>query len=252
MQINEINSMISSLNSIKNMIEARQVEVPNSANVTDGNDGFAAVFEAELNAADLEDAAEPETLVAPSASAGALVESYLTDSLADSRVHKPTVKELMDATGLTFSDAGSMIGVGAAGHADYRDWQKIMSSDDPAAALSAANGQLFSGAIDWDPHGSDASALDPDRVIAKSGSFALYQLDNSSGNNGHVTLQMIDGNDRRLSQAGVTGDQIARRAMIYGVDLKDLAPLIDKVDGQNSSLQAAMRYAASADAVSVM
>ena len=170
-------------------------------------------------------------------------ENYLTASLADSRAYKPTVKELMDATGLEFSEAGSMIGVGVAGHADYRDWQKIMSSSDPAGALSAANGQLFSGSVEWDPYGSDASTLDPTRVIAQSGRYALYRLDNISGENGYVTLQMLDGNDRRLTQAGVTGDQILRNAKIYGADVSDLVQLVNILDVSSLGLQNAMRQA---------
>ena len=170
-------------------------------------------------------------------------ESYLITSPADSRAYKPTVKELMDATGLEFSEAGSMIGVGAAGHADYRDWKKIMSSDDPAAALSAANGQLFSASVEWDPYGSDTNALDPTRVIAQSGRYALYRLDNISGENGYVTLQMLDGNDRRLTQAGVTADQILSNAKIYGADVSDLVQLVNILDASSLGLQSAMRQA---------
>jgi hypothetical protein len=205
------------------------------------NDSFAKFFLAELSVNP-----ETDTPTVQAASEPA-TENYLTDSLKESRAHKPTVKDLMDATGLEFNDAGSMIGVGAAGHADYRDWQKIMSSSDPAAALSTANGQLFSGAVEWDPYRSNANGLDPARVVAKSGSYALYRSSNSSGDDGYVTLQMLDGNDRRLTQAGVTGDQIARKAKIYGADLSDLASLVDQVGEGNASLQAAMRQAMPGD-----
>lgn len=241
--VNEINSMIASLNSIKARIDADPSAVSDVADALNGNESFATFFEAELSAETETETAAPVVQAASVSS----VENYLTDSLAESRAHKPTVKELMDATGLEFSEAGSMIGVGAAGHADHRDWQKIMSSSDPAGALSAANGQLFSGSVEWDPNGSDASALDPARVIAKSGSYALYRLDNAAGDNGYVTLQMLDGNDRRLTQAGVSADQITRKAMIYGADVSDLAPLIDQLDERNASLQAAMRQAVPRD-----
>ncbi len=237
--INEISSMIASLNSIKARIDADPSVADEVSDILNSNDSFAEFFLTELSV-------DPETDTPALQAASELsIEHYLTDSLAESRAHKPTVKELMDATGLEFHDAGSMIGVGAAGHADYRDWQKIMSSSDPAAALSTANGQLFSGAVEWDPYGSNANVLDPARVVAKSGSYALYRSSNSSGGDGYVTLQMLDGNDRRLTQAGVTGDQIARRAKIYGADLSDLASLVDQVDDGNARLQAAMRLAVS-------
>jgi len=235
--INEISSMIASLNSIKARIDADPSVADEVSDILNSNDSFAEFFLTELSVD-----SETDTPALQAASELS-IEHYLTDSLAESRAHKPTVKELMDATGLEFHDAGSMIGVGAAGHADYRDWQKIMSSSDPAAALSTANGQLFSGAVEWDPYGSNANVLDPARVVAKSGSYALYRSSNSSGGDGYVTLQMLDGNDRRLTQAGVTGDQIRVNIERFGLNASELAPLIAKVEQFDNVLAEEMRRA---------
>jgi hypothetical protein len=172
-------------------------------------------------------------------------EDFLTTDLGHASTHRPSVKEFMDATGLEFNDAASLLYIGTAGYADHRNWEKIMASSDPARAASLANGQQFTSGVDWAPHRDDGSMLDPDRVVAQSGNYALYRMPSrTSGDLGYVTLQMVDADGRRLTQAGVTADQISRNAWLYGLDKGDLAELASVADEHNPSLATAMRATA--------
>lgn len=234
MQImNEINSMIASLNSIKARIDADPSVANTVSQAIESNDSFAAFFESELNS-------EPDVDVPVLEAASASIsETYLTDSLAHSRMFKPSVKELMDATGLEFNDAGAMIGVGAAGYADYRDWEKVMSSSDPASALQQANNQLFNSTdVDWAPYRTKAHHLDADKVVARTDNFAVVEL-----NKGEFALQLVDGRGRHLSQAGATADQIKKHASYFGQDIKQLSSILPQLEALSPRLAYAVETA---------
>lgn len=173
--------------------------------------------------------------------------SYLVDDRSSSRARKPSVKEFMDATGLSFNDAGALIGIGAAGHADQRDWDKIMESSDPAQALSIANGQQFNSSTDWDPYASKNNGLDPNRVVAKSGNFLLYRETANINGTDYLTLQITDGAGRILTQAGVSAEQIAKNTWLYGMKSSDLKPLIAHAESFNSGLVSSMKEVTKAD-----
>lgn len=171
-------------------------------------------------------------------------QTFLTTDRGHSRAHRPSVEEFMDATGLAFNDAASLVYVGTSGHADHRNWEKILVSSDPAKAASSANGQQFTSGVDWAPYRDDSSMMDPERIIGQSGNYALYRMSGRSGDNeGYVTLQMVDAEGRRLSQAGVTSEQISRNAWLYGLDKGALNELVAMADTHNPSLAQAMRSA---------
>lgn len=146
-------------------------------------------------------------------------ESYLTTSLKYSRDHKPTVKELMDATGLEFNEAGALIGVGAAGHNDMRDWSKIMSASDPAGALRIANGQLFND-VEWMPYTPDKGTISEDSIIAKTDNYTL-----ATDRFGTERLFITDGKGRKLTEATFNPDLMRHRSSLYGIDPNNLANL---------------------------
>lgn len=171
-------------------------------------------------------------------------ENYLTTDRGHSRAHRPSVKEFMEATGLEFNDAASLLYIGTSGYADHRNWEKIMSSSDPGKAASIANGQQFTSGVDWAPYRDDSSMMEPERIVGQSGNYALYRMPGrSGGNEGYLTLQMIDADGRRLSQAGVSSEQISRNAWLYGLDKGALEELAALADTHNPSLAQAMRSA---------
>ena len=57
---------------------------------------------------------------------------------------KPSIKEFMDATGADFKTASQAIYGSVGSNVDIRDWDAIMSADDPLRATQAATAQMYS------------------------------------------------------------------------------------------------------------
>lgn len=183
-------------------------------------------------AQNMSDLAETASISAASQMRAGGTDDWLTLDLRDARANKPTVREFRERTGLSFRDAASLIGVGAMGYADHRDWAKIMSSSDPVSAVRQANDQLFNSAdVDWAPHSTAANLVNETRIIAKSGNFAVYECEDKE-----ITLQLIDARGRHLSQAGTTAEQIAKHAWIFGQDTSELTPLLPSLRNVSARL----------------
>ena len=157
-------------------------------------------------------------------------ESYLTNNLKYARDHKPTVKELMDATGLEFNEAGALIGVGAAGHNDMRDWSKIMSASDPAGALRIANGQLFND-VEWMPYTPDKGTISGSTVLSKTDNYTL-----AVDKDGNEKLFITDGKGRRLTEGTFNPEQFRYRSSLYGINTNNVFNLDASSSKQLASL----------------
>ena len=70
-------------------------------------------------------------------------QNLLMDTQRESRESMPSFPEFMDATGLDFNDASEFLYGVIGSNADFRDWNKIMSSDNPLDATRAATRQLM-------------------------------------------------------------------------------------------------------------
>ena len=154
------------------------------------------------------------------------------------RSGRPTVKEIMDRTGLSFQEAGGLLGnlisaerntkLDPAKPAVRVNYGAIMGSQDPVAAARAATRQIRESAS------TAAYKLDPSRIVDRVDNFVLYKettgevpelqvryAPNDSYTQGFGGFSVINapGQDpnKRLQELGVgiTQDQIKRLETAY-------------------------------------
>ena len=204
--INNVDQLIASLKKFKTSVP----NLENSYDLTSFND----FFENSINELERANTVASETIVeedlsanttvsAPATEAEKEVEVETTEVLPElshfekfkamnlittaekSRAAKPhDLPEFMSKTGATFQDAtGLLYGVIGA-NTDLRDWEQIMSSNDPLSAARAATYQLYNSDADYqlgqhpDKDTGNYSAtlrahsLDSQTVVQKAGNFA--------------------------------------------------------------------------------
>lgn len=180
------------------------------------------------------------------------------------REAKPTVKELMDATGMSFNEAGSL--TGALYYNDARDWQSIMAADDPALAARLATRQAIeAGAFDRNaPHFRQPGFSGDtyrDVQMPAEGIMGLAQVNRPTGSGReNIQYHAMTPGGRRLTQFTgydpnlAYGDQlesVQAQLARFGLDPATQAAYEDSmsylVEGMDPSIYAGMSFDPSYD-----
>lgn len=169
-------------------------------------------------------------LVQPEANAFVQLQTqnWLVDSQREATAARPNMKEFMDATGATASDASELLYGVIGSNADLRDWSKIMASSNPVDAARAATGQLYNsdkeyalvnhpdfGTLRFNETLAESS-LSSKTVLSHSGNFA----DIATEADQRVTMA-VSSTGLLLRGAGSTSEQIARTAWLFGFDVPE-------------------------------
>lgn len=169
--------------------------------------------------------------IQPEATAFAQFQSqnWLVDSQREATAARPNMREFMDATGATTSDASELLYGVIGSNADLRDWSKIMASGNPIDAARAATGQLYNSDKDYalvnhPDFGTlrfnetlAESSLSSKTVLSHRGNFA----DIATEADQRVTMA-VSSTGLLLRGAGSTPDQIERTAWLFGFDASNM------------------------------
>ena len=180
------------------------------------------------------------------------------------RQYKPTVKELMDATDMSFHEAGSL--TGALYYNDARDWKSIMDAEDVAQAARLATRQAVeAGAFDRNaPHYRKpgfSSGTYRDVQMPSEGILGIASVNRPSGGNpDYIQYHLMTPEGRRLTQLNGynpelgyadQGENIQRILSQYGLDPASQAAYEDSmsylVEGMDPSIYAGMSFDPSYD-----
>jgi hypothetical protein len=171
-----------------------------------------------------------------------LPRNLLTTS-TNSDVHRPNVKQFMDATGLNSQDASDLLYGVIGGNTDIRNWQEIMASDDPVNASRVATNAMYNQV---DPATvQDIPALPyylkHSETLANLENFAITQKIDDRNLLQTPELKLVAYDGLILRDAGNSADAITRNAWLFGFDTAPLAALTTKAPMQ---LQKPMTQAA--------
>ncbi|MDD2357128.1 MAG: hypothetical protein PHX13_04385 [Thiovulaceae bacterium] len=181
-----------------------------------------------------------DALAAASSTAPTL-SSLLTTS-TDSSAHRPNMKQFMDATGVSESDASELLYGVVGSNTDTRNWNAIMSSSDPITTARNATAQMY----DNNTPNSDPTTninTQSNGLIAQSGDFALQQTLNSDGTINHTGIDLVDNTGTILRNAGSTPDKIQHNAWLFGLDLNQASSLVQQTKQLSSPLGDALSQA---------
>lgn len=155
----------------------------------------------------------------------ALEEAKRQENIADIRARAAAgeldrglnVKEIMDLTGMSFQEAGSLSGAAATGKTrDPRNFNAIALADDPAAALQEATRQMIEGGFFETGQPKRAAVIEPETLVGDiQGGLAL--VSDKIGGDPYLRLQTITPEGTRLTQAGVTAEGIERTLARFGM-----------------------------------
>ena len=155
---------------------------------------------------------------------------WLVDSQSAATTARPNMKEFMDATGASASNASELLYGVIGSNADMRNWSKIMSSGNPVDAARAATRQLYNSDKDYAlvnhaDYGTvrfadtlAESSLSSKTVLSRAGNFA----DIATGADTRTTMA-VSSTGLLLRGAGATQDQINRTAWLFGFDAPEAA-----------------------------
>lgn len=154
-------------------------------------------------------------------------ERYLHNANANHETRqqgKPNVAEFMQATGSDASTASQLLYGVVSGATDFRNWDAIMSSNDPVLAARQATGALYNSDLPY----SDGQGIKPSasEIIAAEGNFAWLKIDNRE------SLWLMDKQGEALRQVAMSAPEILRATRDYGLNPADLAPLADQMDAR--------------------
>ena len=156
-------------------------------------------------------------------------QNLLVDTERESRESMPGFPEFMEATGVNFNDASELLYGVIGSNADFRDWTKIMASDNPLDATRAATRQLKNSDMDYAlvnhvDYGTPkfeetlaASSLSSKNVVSQIGNFAKVGSSEDTSQTWAVSSSGL-----MLRHAGITQAQIERTAWLYGFDTDGL------------------------------
>jgi hypothetical protein len=180
------------------------------------------------------------------------------------RQYKPTVKALMDATGMSFNEAGSM--TGALSYSDARDWKSIMDAEDVGQAARLATRQAVeAGAFDRNAPGFRQPGFNSgsygDSQMPAEGIMGVASVNRPSGGNpDYIQYHLMTPEGRRLTQLtgynpelgyADQGENVQRILSQYGLDPATQAAYEDSmsylVEGMDPSIYAGMSYDPSYD-----
>ena len=156
-------------------------------------------------------------------------QNLLMDTQRESRESMPSFPEFMDATGLDFNDASEFLYGVIGSNADFRDWNKIMASDNPLDATRAATRQLMNSdkeyaMVNHVDYGTvkfeetlAASSLSSKTVVSQMDNFAKVGANEATSQTWAVSSSGL-----MLRDAGTSQAQIERTAWLYGFDTEGL------------------------------
>ena len=137
----------------------------------------------------------------------------------------------MDAAGASSQDASELLYGVIGSNGDYRDWDVIMSSDNPIDAARAATAQLCNSNLTYEwvngaSYGIDdyaaelaESSLADETTLGKQGNFAIHAAEDTS------SLKAISSSGLLLRGAGSSQEQIERTAWLFGFYTEALGAL---------------------------
>jgi hypothetical protein len=182
-------------------------------------------FTTALNEAGIMPPAEPEAIGFAQFS----TKNWLVDRQSDAISARPNMKQFMDATGVSASDASELLYGVIGSNADLRDWSKIMASGNPVDAARAATGQLYNSDKDYAlvNHADFGtlrfndtlaeSSLVSKTVLSQSGNFADIETDAAAN-----ALMAVSSTGLLLRGAGANQEQIQRTAWLFGFDVPEI------------------------------
>lgn len=156
-------------------------------------------------------------------------QNWLVDSQREATAARPNMKEFMDATGATASDASELLYGVIGSNADLRDWSKIMASGNPIDAARAATGQLYNSDQEYAlVNHPDFGTLRFNDTLAES-SLSSKTMLSHSGNFANIAIEAdqrvtmaVSSTGLLLRGAGSTPDQIERTAWLFGFDASNI------------------------------
>jgi hypothetical protein len=137
----------------------------------------------------------------------------------------PTIRELMDRTGLNFVDASEMIYGVVGSNTDTRDWASLMDRTDLVSEIKSATAKMYQQPPINRSNKPNVEILAADDTLQKSEGFAVRLKKDSSGRILDSGLKLIDGNGMVLRDAGVNKETIKKNADLFGCNTLELAPL---------------------------
>ncbi len=127
------------------------------------------------------------------------------------RPEKPSIKEFMDASGTSFEDAVDVIYGVIGSNADYRDWTKIMASQDPMSEARRATGQNYTFGMSVKSSTADSGTLgEKDSKINEN----LYKNEN-----GDYSITASDGTLLSVLSSYVSPENVIKDAARFGIDV---------------------------------
>ena len=164
---------------------------------------------------------------APWLQGAATAGQYLHQADADHATRhsgKPDTATFMKATGADFSTASSLLYGVIGSNTDYRDWNAIMASDNPALAARQATGAHYNSDLPYTSgQGFKPSAS---QTLAASGNFAWLQVDSRE------SLWAMNSQGEALRQLPLSAPDILRASRDFGLDTAHLATLADQMDAK--------------------
>lgn len=231
--------MVTQISSSNAMIPATTTSVASGTANSAGSFDFSQAMAAALAAS-----ANQTNTVSIAHSAHTSNVNLLTDA-ASSQTSRPNIKQFMDKTGASFEDASELIYGVVGSNTDKRNWQAIMSSNDPVTMARQATAALYNSGDDY-ADAKNANRLTPESTIAKSGNFALEQVKDDKGEIIDRGLRLVDSQGLLLRSAGQSSEQIQRNAWLFGFDTAPLKNLVEPAKQFDPSLANNMALLSSA------
>lgn len=155
-------------------------------------------------------------------------QNFLASSQLEAIQNRPNLKDFMEATGVSASDASELLYGVMGSNADLRDWARIMASGNPIDAARAATAQMYNSEREYElvnhhEYGSLAfnavlneKSLSSKVVLRRSGNFAEIQ----PSENIKETF-LVSSSGLLLRGTGTTQEQLNKAAWLFGFELPD-------------------------------
>ena len=157
------------------------------------------------------------------------MQNLLVDTQRESRESMPSFPEFMEATGVNFNDASELLYGVIGSNADFRDWTKIMASDNPLDATRAATRQLKNSDMEYAlVNHVDYGTPKFEQTLAESSlssKTVVSQMDNFAkvgANQATSQTWAVSSTGLMLRDAGTSQAQIERTAWLFGFDTEGL------------------------------
>jgi hypothetical protein len=185
----------------------------------------------------------PTTLTAPLTTTQTSTQSdtSFTDLLTEATtLKKPNTKEFMDATGVSFKDASSLLYGVIGSNEDTRDWNAILSSSDPLAKAKEETAKMY--AQTSQPNSPEAQRAQEKREKSLSliGAQPDFQNENFTVFFGdkpiQTSLYLSSADGTILRKLSGTQEQIDKTMDNFGLDTSLLTQTITQLQNQSDIL----------------